>query len=138
MPTLPSPLRTFRYVWAAPNTAVGLAVSWMALVRGRVTIVDGVVEAHGPLLAWMLARMTAGAGEVAALTLGHVVVGQNAATLAETRAHERVHVRQYEVWGPAFLPAYVASSLWARLRGRHFYYDNRFEVEARLETGELS
>ena len=47
------------------------------------------------------------------------------------RAHERVHVAQYERWGPLFLPAYFASSLWQWLRGRRAYWDNRFEVEAR-------
>jgi hypothetical protein len=41
-----------------------------------------------------------------------------------------VHVRQYETWGPLFLPAYLMASLIAALRGRHFYFDNAFEVEA--------
>ena len=45
------------------------------------------------------------------MTLGHVVLGRSAAALAETRAHERVHVTQCERWGPFFVPAYAASSL---------------------------
>ena len=35
-----------------------------------------------------------------------------------------------EIWGPLFIPAYLAASLTAVLRGRHFYFDNAFEVEA--------
>jgi hypothetical protein len=47
-----------------------------------------------------------------------------------------VHVRQYEHWGPLFVPAYLAASLWALLRGRDPYYHNWFEMEARLSAGE--
>jgi hypothetical protein len=46
------------------------------------------------------------------------------------RAHEQVHVRQYERWGPFFVPAYLASSLWQGLCGRHLYRDNHFERPA--------
>jgi hypothetical protein len=70
-------------------------------------------------------------GGAAALTIGHVVVARDGEALADTRAHERVHVAQYERWGLFFLPAYVLASLWAAARGRHFYLDNRFEREAR-------
>ena len=51
--------------------------------------------------------------------------------LAWSRTHERVHVAQYERWGPFFLPAYVAASLWAFARGGDFYLDNVFERAAR-------
>ena len=69
-------------------------------------------------------------GGAAALTLGHVVIARDDWSLESTRAHERVHVRQCEAWGPFFVPAYLAASLSAFLRGRNFYFDNRFEVEA--------
>jgi hypothetical protein len=64
------------------------------------------------------------------MTLGHVVLGRSAAALVETRAHERVHVTQCEVWGPLFLPAYAASSMVAWARGGDAYRDNAFEREA--------
>jgi hypothetical protein len=41
-----------------------------------------------------------------------------------------VHVRQYERWGPAFLPAYLLSSLLQLLRGRNPYRENHFERQA--------
>ncbi len=59
-----------------------------------------------------------------------MVLGSSADLLKALRAHERVHVRQYERWGLMFVPAYLADSLWQALRGRHPYRDNRFERPA--------
>lgn len=119
-----------RYAWAGPTTVIGLLVVLLGFWRGQLRIVDGVLEAHGPVLAWLLSHLTLVRGGVTAMTLGHVVVARDQQSLEWTRAHERVHVRQCELWGPLFLPAYLASSLFALVRGRHFYFDNRFEVEA--------
>jgi hypothetical protein len=119
-----------RYIWAAPTTAIGLLVVLVSCWRVRARVVDGVLEAHGPVLAWLLTHLTLVRGGVAAMTLGHVVIARDHQALELTRAHERVHVRQCEVWGPLFLPAYFASSLFALARGGHFYFDNRFETEA--------
>jgi len=95
-----------------------------------VQYVDGVIEACGPSIAWGLRHLTLLKGGASALTLGHVVLARDVETLDWTRQHERVHVRQYERWGALFLPAYVLASVWAAVRGRHFYFDNRFEAEA--------
>ncbi|MEM6459574.1 MAG: hypothetical protein AAF710_09310 [Planctomycetota bacterium] len=124
------------YLWAAPNTAIGLLFAGLArLTGGHAAVVAGVIEAHGGLVASLLRRMpTTGSlrrpAGASALTLGHVVLGVDADALDRTRAHERVHVRQYERWGPLFLPAYAAASLIAWRRGRHPYLGNRFEREA--------
>ncbi len=67
---------------------------------------------------------------MSAITFGHVVLGTSRAMLDATRAHERVHVRQYERWGPLFIPLYLAASLLAAVCGGHAYYDNLFEREA--------
>jgi hypothetical protein len=88
------------------------------------------VEAYGPRLQWALAHLVPLAGGAAALTLGHVVIGRDAAALDDTRAHERVHVRQYERWGPLFVPVYFVASGWVAWRGGHPYLDNPFEREA--------
>ncbi|HYE57360.1 MAG TPA: hypothetical protein VD948_02595 [Rhodothermales bacterium] len=120
-----------RYLWASPNTLLGLVCAGVAcLTGGRVRLVAGVVEAHGGLVAWGLRRLVPLKGGAAALTLGHVVLGRDADMLDATRTHERVHVRQYERWGPFFLPAYAAASLWAAARGRPAYLANAFEREA--------
>jgi hypothetical protein len=69
-----------------------------------------------------------------AMTLGHTVIGRTTAALDLSRRHELVHVRQYERWGPLFIPAYLICSLWLRLAGRDAYRDNPFEVEAFREA----
>lgn len=118
------------YIWASPATVLGLAVVVVGAQRAHRRVVNGVVEAHGPAIAWALTHLTPVRGGAAALTLGHVVIGRDPQALDRTRAHERVHVRQYEAWGPAFLPAYALASLWAAARGGDCYLDNHFEREA--------
>ena len=39
-------------------------------------------------------------------------------------------MRQYERWGPFFIPAYLAASLWMLVTGRDPYRENPFEREA--------
>jgi hypothetical protein len=119
-----------RYLWASPNTALGLALATLALAWTRVSVVDGVVEVHSPGLGWALRRLVPLRGGALAITLGHVVLGRDAHALRETREHERVHVAQCERWGPLFIPAYLAAGAWALARGRHPYFDNVFEREA--------
>lgn len=67
---------------------------------------------------------------MAAMTLGHVILGRDMSTLDRVRDHEQVHVRQYEVWGPLFLPAYLSLSFILFICGRDPYMENPFEVEA--------
>jgi hypothetical protein len=123
--------RYVRYLWAGPTTLIGLALAVASLRRGHVAIVDGVIETHSPFLQRALASMTPLARGADAMTLGHVVIGRDARALELTRAHERVHVRQYEWWGPLFIPAYLLAGLCALLQGGHPYFDNRFDREAR-------
>lgn len=118
------------YVWAGPNTLLGLTLALLALRGGRMSVVRGVFEVHGPALRWLLRHLTLVPGGAAAITFGHVVIGTDAAALELTRAHERVHVRQYERWGALFIPAYLAAGLWMMVRGRHPYLENPFEREA--------
>lgn len=86
------------------------------------------LEVWGGFSRWLLERTPVGAQ---AMTLGHVILGRDPEVLDACRKHELVHVRQAERWGPFFLPAYLLASLWAYLAGRHYYRDNRFEVDAR-------
>ena len=65
-----------------------------------------------------------------AMTLGHTILGQTEAALDITRDHEHVHVRQYERWGPFFIPAYFAASFYAWFNGGDMYRDNAFEKQA--------
>jgi hypothetical protein len=132
MPLLLIMRRTALYIWVGPGSIIGLSAALIAICRGgRCRIVDGVLEVHGGGVTRMLSRFSAVPGGISAITLGHVVVGATEQELERTRTHERVHVRQYERWGPLFIPAYLAASTWIWLRRTgHPYRDNPFEVEA--------
>lgn len=123
--------RSLVYLWVFPGTCCGLLLVPLALVGGGgVQWVDGVLEAYGGKLTSLLRQPFWMSGPISAITFGHVVLGCDQPTLKRTRVHERVHVRQYETWGPFFIPAYVLASLWIRFRGGDGYRDNPFEVEA--------
>lgn len=124
-------VRLLAVIWALPMTVLGLLALPLAWVGGgRTRVVDGVIEAHGGWITAFLRRWPPFSAGAAAMTLGHVVLAMSPRDMEESRAHERVHVRQCERWGVFFLPAYLASSVWALLRGRDPYHDNPFEREA--------
>ena len=127
-------MRVVRYVWALPNTLIGLLFV-PAAARGGLQVIDGVLEIHGPLLARLLRTLAPIPGGAAAITVGHIVLGRDRKSLDATRTHERVHVRQCERWGPAFIPAYMLAGIWAWLQGRGAYEGNCFEREAREVDG---
>ena len=120
-----------RYIWAAPATAVGLALAGIACALGATArIRDGVIEVAGG----RMASRTASAHfllRFVAITFGHVVLGLDHGVLREHRAHEHAHVRQYERWGILFFPLYLGSSVAQIARGRHPYWHNAFERHAR-------
>jgi hypothetical protein len=117
--------RAGAYLWALPASALGLIVALPALSTGaRMHVVNGTLEIAGGMLP-VLAR-----GRFSAITFGHVVLAIDAAAMARCRAHERVHVAQYERWGALFLLLYPACSAILWLRGRDPYRDNPFEREA--------
>lgn len=123
--------RGLTYCWAGPNTLIAFVLFGpAALLGGGLQIRRGVIELYGGLVGWVLRNLTVLPGGAAAMTLGHVVIGVDRAALDRAREHEHIHVRQYERWGPLFIPAYLACSAWALLRRRHFYRDNAFEREA--------
>lgn len=119
-----------RYLWAAPASLVGLALGACAIALGaRPRVVDGTLEVGGGWIERGILGL-APRWRFGAITLGHVIVGLNDGVLASCRAHERVHVRQYERWGALFFALYLGSSLVQLARGRDPYRDNRFEREA--------
>ena len=114
------------WLWASPNTLIGLVLGLLLLPLGaRFRRVDGVLEIAA------LRRLPRRRWPFAAITLGHVILGTHAQDLERLRAHELVHVRQCERWGLLFLPAYLLAGVWQWVRGRDAYWDNPFEVEAR-------
>jgi hypothetical protein len=124
-------LVVFTYLWPLPCTALGVAIGALGLATGgRLQRRNGIVEFYGGVVTWLLARMPGPLNGAAAMTLGHVVLGLNQHALERTRAHELVHVRQYQRWGPLFIPAYLLCSALIWRRGGDAYRDNPFEREA--------
>jgi hypothetical protein len=125
-------MKFLRYIWALPNTLLGLLFVPLALFsKGGMEIVDGVLEIHGGFVSWFLKNCMPVQGYVGALTLGHVVLGYDRESLSTYRLHERAHVRQYEILGPAFIFVYLAAAIWAMIRGRGAYKGNYLEKKAR-------
>lgn len=123
-------IRAGAYLWASPWTLFGALLGLCGLCSGggfqsRL----GVLEFHGGICAWLL-RKAPLSGGAAAITFGHTVLARSEADLDYTRAHERVHVEQYERWGPFFVPAYLLCSAWLLFRRKSPYWDNPFEREA--------
>lgn len=123
--------RLLRTLWAAPCTLVGLLpVALLLAGGGRARWHRGALEATwrpAPLDCGPRARRLPFRG----IVFGQVILAVTQDELQRIGAHERVHVAQYERWGPLFFLAYPLASLWQWLRGRSPYWDNPFEREAR-------
>ena len=102
---LPAGRSRWGYLWAGPNTLVGLLgglSTGTRPVRWRGVLL---FEGAGGGLAWFLRRRG-----FAAITLGHVIVA-NRPLSDRLLAHELAHVAQHERWGPLFYPAYLLASV---------------------------
>lgn len=119
-----------RYLWTSPNTLLGLAAAAASLSLPRIHGPIALCYSHRGFAYWFLARR-----RYCAITLGHLVLMTPEAPEG-TLLHEMVHVGQCERWGPLFLPAYLTSMLLARLQGKDPYWENPFEMEARLRQTE--
>lgn len=118
------PRHLWRYLWALPNTLLGLLLGLLSFRLPRAD--EGILLFEGPArgFLWVLSRMRR-----EAVTFGHVVL--SAVPLrGALRRHEMAHVRQYERWGPAFIPVYLG--LWL-VRG---YRRHPLELAAIREESE--
>jgi hypothetical protein len=130
--------RGLGYAGAFPVSAAAAVLAAPLLLTGaRARFARGVLEVSGGLLRPILRRAVPGF-PIAAITLGHVVLAADARSLFESRAHERVHVAQYERWGFLFPLLYLGASLRAALGGGNAYRDNVFEREAVLGADEAA
>ncbi|TWT61899.1 hypothetical protein [Rubinisphaera italica] len=121
-------IQILKWIWVSPWSLVGLVIGLISCsTGGSGRRVDHTLEFQGGLACWLLERTPIGA---IAITVGHVILARNQAALDFTRNHERVHVKQYEKWGPLFVPAYFLLSGIVWMRGGKAYRDNPFEVEA--------
>ena len=116
------------YAWAAPVSLLGLAAGALTLITGgAVDRRSGVLEFRGAFSRALLESRFVAAR---AMALGHVILGRDQDSLDACRDHERAHVRQAEILGPLFVPAYLAAGAWAAIRHRDRYRANWFERDA--------
>lgn len=120
-------------IWASPLTLIGLLLALPVFVlRGHAQLICSHTVAllvRGPFADWMLSRHPFGA--MSAIALGHVVIAEHQGLSSRVLTHELAHVRQAARWGIIFPVAYLASSIWAAIRGRDAYWHNSFEIAAR-------
>jgi hypothetical protein len=113
------------FVWAMPNTLLGLVVGALTFQTPRIHG-GAIVFDRGPRgVTWLLRAMNR-----TAMTLGFVIVS-GAPVEGRLLAHERHHVRQSMLWGPLFVPVYLALAIPFGYR-RH-----PMERAARLAAGEI-
>jgi hypothetical protein len=121
-----------RMAWRAlPGDLMGLLVMRACGIPGitREVEVDGLsaVLVEHPSAGRYLDR---GFLPIRAQTLGRYIFARERLSAALVE-HELEHVRQWQRFGPLFLPAYFASSAAAWMGSRNPYLANRFEVAAR-------
>jgi hypothetical protein len=117
-------LRLLAYVWASPNSAIGLVFGALSFQRPRISNGLIVFDRHARGSIWVLGRFRR-----AAITYGHVVAS-NRRLDGTLLVHELHHVRQYERLGPLYLPLYVLIWVFMGYRG------HPFEEAARLAERE--
>lgn len=126
--------KTCLIVWASPYSLVGLVIGGVGMLTGGSgRLRAGALEFYGGSTAWLVRHLPTGPYTLG-MTLGHVIIGQTAVGLDICALHERVHVRQFERWGPLMGPAYLLASAWQWAIGRNAYRDNPFEVQAYREA----
>ncbi|MFO1062983.1 MAG: hypothetical protein U0892_03805 [Pirellulales bacterium] len=117
-------------IWASPYSLLGISIGVLGLVSGgKCRIRSGALEFYGGFTALFVRSLPTGPYTLG-MTLGHTIIGQTAAGLDVCCLHERVHVKQFERWGPFMGPAYLLCSAVLWLCGKDAYRDNPFEVEA--------
>lgn len=131
-------LKPARVVWALPCSILGLVFVAVTLtVGGKARWSAGALEVtyrSSNADCGRLARALPFRG----IVFGHVILAVTQAELDVIGAHERVHVEQYERWGPLFFLAYGVSSLWQLVSGRDPYWHNYFEIQARERSAAIA
>jgi hypothetical protein len=124
-------MKFIKVIWAAPCSAIGLFLASMMLaLGGKAVLSRGAVEVTYRQSRASCGKLASGL-RFRGIVFGHVILAVTAEELESIGPHERVHVAQYELWGPLFFVAYGLSSAWQWLNGRNAYWYNYFEIQAR-------
>jgi len=123
------------HVWMLPFSAAGLLMTVIGGAHFRELSYDGalhcVADPRG------LVRRFFANNNRWAMTWGAVIVFRDDAIMSEPTIvrHEHIHVRQMMVLGALFPALYFLASLWAKVRGGDFYFNNYFEERAYAGQG---
>jgi hypothetical protein len=115
-----------RFLWTLPNTLLGVVAGALTFQQPRVV--------EGALVFDRGARgLTAVMREFGrtAMTVGYVIVSSEPVEGALLR-HEQHHIRQYERWGPFFIPVYLLLAV------PYGYRRHPMEVAAMRAAGEVA
>jgi hypothetical protein len=132
------------FIWTLPNSIVGwifLLILYVCKQVEDVEVCRGLVFVWDiDNNSWFYKKALRGQG------WGGFAIGNNVVLMdrypiekyGRSYMHEREHVLQAFKWGPLFYPIYILESIRIFLffRDLHSYYDNTFEVEARLAAGQ--
>ena len=124
------------FIWALPYTTFGIILGLLygpKRYRWRNGAFEIVVKRLWPK--FVLGQTWGCCILLKSLTAGQISTILDRPLISLILKHEHVHVKQYRVWGPFFLFAYLLASLWAWLNKKHYYFDNYFESKAREESG---
>ncbi len=112
------------FLWTMPNTLLGLLVGLFTFQTPRL---DGaIIFDKAPRgLTKVLPRL-----HRTAMTVGFVIVSATPLT-GRLATHERHHIKQYSVWGPLFIPAYLVLAI------PYGYRRHPMEIRAMRAAGEL-
>jgi hypothetical protein len=109
-----SALRGLGYVWALPNTLLGLLLGLLSFQRPRLDRGVLVFDRAARGFLWAFGRT-----RWRAITLGHVVLATRRLE-GRLRDHEMTHVLQHARLGPLFLPSYLALHVFTGYRKNPF------------------
>jgi hypothetical protein len=98
----------------------------------------GIYEFEGPDRTRIILAKNIFPKWAAAQALGNNIFVRCSFDPKEYFPHEYVHVLQYRKYGIMFFVLYGLESLKQFLKGKHYYFDNKFEVEARERYSEMS
>ena len=125
----PALVRVVGFMWTLPNTVIGMLLGLLTFQVPRTAPGALVFDRRPrgvsapPLSRIVFRRFTA-------ITFGHVILGRAPVDPALLR-HELAHVRQYDRWGPLYMPVYGALYLF------YGYARHPFELAAMREAGEV-
>lgn len=117
-------------IWASPVTVCNVIFS-LACGAKIVSSAGGVIEllasSNGPQANFFRTH------RFAAYTCGTSIVYRDRVLMAKPRLrrHEMRHILQFQIFGVSMVILYPLASLIQRIRGKHAYSDNFFELDAK-------